>query len=57
MAKANTVNAEMRNFAITGVIESLYSDYVTLPMKVNLQYFLLLLYTMDTGKHQDMNLN
>jgi hypothetical protein len=49
MAKTNSVTTEMRNFAIKGVIESLYSDYVTLPMKVNLQYFLLLLYTMDTG--------
>jgi len=57
MAKANTVSAEMRNFAIKGVIESLYSDFVTLPMKVNLQYFLLLLYTMDVGKNYGVDLN
>jgi len=47
--KNNVISAEHRNYAIKGVIESLYSEFITLPMKVNLQYFLLLLYTMDVG--------
>lgn len=48
--KNHRLATEDRNYAIRAVINVMFSEYVTLPMKVNLQYFLLLLYTVDEGK-------